>query len=72
MNPDVPHKAIVNISFSIYPVDSTGELKESVHRSQLQKDGLKHRILDVKGNTYQECVVALKNLMEKILQCNKN
>lgn len=68
MNPNIPHKAIINISFTIYPVDATGELSgQSVHRSQLNKDGLKHKLIDVKGNTYDECVIALKEVMEKIV-----
>ena len=72
MNPDRPHKAIINIAFSIYPVDITGELSgESVHRNVLQASGLKHRILDVKGNTYEECVQALKDTIDRILKCNQ-
>ena len=73
MNPNIPHKAIINISFSIYPVGPTGELTaQTVHRSQLNKDGLKHFLLDVKGNTYDECVVALKDVLEKITNIKKD
>lgn len=72
MNLNAPHKAIINISFMIYPVGPTGELTgQTVPRVQLNKDGLKHRILDVKGNTYEECVIALKDIMEKIVSLKK-
>lgn len=71
MNLDAPHKAVINISFSIYPVGPTGELGQTVHRSILNKSGLKHKLLDVKGNTYEECVVALKEVMEKIVNIKK-
>ena len=72
MNPNIPHKAVINISFSIYPVGPTGELTgQTVHRSQLNKDGLKHCLLDVKGNTYEECVTNLKEMLEKITNCKK-
>ena len=69
MNPDVPHKAIINIAFSIYPVSPTGELGRCVDRGQLNRSGLKHKVIDVRGNTYEECVVALKEIMEKFSQC---
>ena len=69
MNQDMPHKAIINISFAIYPVSPTGELNTSVNRNQLNKSGLKHKMMDVKGDNYEECVENLKALMEKLLQC---
>jgi hypothetical protein len=72
MNPDLPHKAIINISFAIYPVDATGELSgQTVHRTQLNRDGLKHRTLDVKGNTYEECIIALREILDRISECKK-
>lgn len=72
MNLNIPHKAIINISFSIYPVGPTGELTgQTVHRSQLNKDNLKHQLIDVKGNTYEECVTALKEMLDKITNCKK-
>lgn len=70
MNLEAPHKAIINISFSIYPVSATGELSgQCINRGQLNKSGLKHKMIDVKGNSYEECVTALKELMEKMIQC---
>jgi hypothetical protein len=72
MDHDRPYKAIINISFSIYPVDATGELSgHCVHRAQLKESGLKHKILEVSGKTYQECVDSLKQTMDRILQCNQ-
>lgn len=69
MNPDMPHKAVINISFSIYPVSATGELGQCVNRAQLNKSELKHKMMSVSGSSYEECAVALKDLLEKILQC---
>ena len=72
MDPNRPYKAIVNISFSIYPVEPTGELSgHCVNRFQLKDSGLKHKTLEVSGRTYQECVDALKETMEKMLLCNQ-
>ena len=72
MNPNLPHKAVINISFSIYPVGPTGELTgQTIHRSQLNKDGLKHCLLDVKGNTYEECVEQLKLMLSNIMRCKE-
>lgn len=71
MSLDMPHKAIINISFAIYPVSATGELSTSINRAQLNQSGLKHKIMDVKGNSYEECVEELKKLMEKMLACKK-
>lgn len=71
-NPNRPHKAIVNISFSIYPVEQTGDISgHSVHRVQLQKDQLKHKLLEVKGSTYEECVTNLKELLEYLTKKDK-
>jgi len=72
MNKNQPHKAIVNVAFSIYPVDNTGELNgQCVNRAQLNADSLKHKMLSVKGSTYEECVANLKELLEKIAKCTR-
>ena len=65
----MPHKAIVNISFSIYPVSATGELGQCVNRAQLNKSELKHKMTSVSGSSYEECVTALKGLLEAMLKC---
>lgn len=67
--PEMPHKAIINISFSIYPIDQSGDLGHPVPRQQLQKDELKHKLLDVKGSSYEECVINLKEMLDRILSC---
>lgn len=65
--PNRPHKAVINISFSICPVEATGDISgQNVSRQQLQSDGLKHRLMEVKGSTYVACVEELKTLLEKI------
>lgn len=66
-DPNRPHKAVINISFSICPVEATGEVSgQNVSRQQLQSDGLKHKLMEVKGATYVACVEELKSLLEKI------
>lgn len=66
-DPNRPHKAVINISFSICPVEATGDVSgQNVSRQQLQSDGLKHRLMEVKGSTYVACVEELKILLEKI------
>lgn len=66
-DPNRPHKAVINISFSICPVEATGDVSgQNVSRQQLQNDGLKHRLMEVKGSTYMACVEELKILLEKI------
>jgi hypothetical protein len=65
--PNHPHKAVINISFSICPVEATGDVSgQNVSRQQLQSDGLKHRLMEVKGSTYGDCVANLKDLLDKI------
>lgn len=66
-NPNRPHKAVINISFSICPVEATGDVSgQNVSRHQLQQDGLKHRLMEVKGSSYEGCVEELKGLLDKI------
>ena len=66
-DPNRPHKAVINISFSICPVEATGDVSgQNVSRQQLQSDGLKHRLMEVKGSSYEDCVEELKTLLEKI------
>lgn len=71
MNLEMPHKAIINIQFSIYPVSATGELGQCINRAQLNKSELKHKMMSVSGNSYEECVVALKDLLEIMLKCKQ-
>jgi len=71
MNEDYPHKAIINIGFSIYRVGATGEMENLVPRQTLDKEGLKSKILTVRGNSYRECIEELKLTLDKILRVNK-
>jgi hypothetical protein len=70
MNKELPHKAVINIAFSIYPVTNTGELNGAcVTRAQLNESGLKHRLVSVSGSNYEECVIALKNALDRMTKC---
>lgn len=67
MNKDGPFTAIINVSVSIYPVDSTGELSgRLVDRKTLKDSGVKHKIIKVNGNSYEECAEALRKKLDGI------
>lgn len=64
---DIPHKAIINISFSVYPVDPTGEVSgHTVHRSTLGSAGCKHKVLQVIGTSLDDCLKKLKDKVDSI------
>lgn len=64
MNLELPHKAIVNISFTIYPVIQTGELGMPVPRFKLNEEQLKHKMVVITGNSFAECAENLKQYLE--------
>lgn len=67
MNKDSPYTAIINVSVSVYPVDPTGELSgRMVNRATLKESGIKHKIIKVNGNSYEECVEALREKLNGI------
>lgn len=59
------HKAIINISFSIYPVNHLGEIEgQTISRKELGAANLKSKIVTVQGGSYEECVSALKEKID--------
>ena len=67
MNKDGPFTAIINVSVSIYPVDPTGELNgRMVDRGTLKESGIRHKIIKVNGNSYEECAEALREKLNGI------
>lgn len=60
-----PHKAIINISCSVYPVLSTGELSgQIVSRNELKNFGVSNKLLEITGSSLEDCLEKLKLKME--------
>lgn len=67
MNKDKPYTAIINVSVSVYPVDPTGELSgRIVDKNTLREHGIKSKLIKINGNSYDECVLALKEKLDGI------
>ena len=60
-----PYKAVININFSVFPVDATGEANGQLlsHR-ELREANIRPFVLSVKGSTKEECIEALRVKLE--------
>jgi len=62
-----PHKAIININFQVFPIDVTGEANGfSLSRKQLRDANVRPKTIEVKGNTQEECLEALRQKLESL------
>lgn len=60
-----PHKAIININFSVFPVEVTGEASgQLLPTRELREANVRPFTLEVKGATKEECLSALKAKLE--------
>lgn len=69
MNLDMPHKAIVNISFTIYPVMPTGELGQPIPRFKLNEKELQHKMVVISGDSFDECAEKLQFYLDMGYNC---
>ena len=68
MNAEKPHMAILNVSFLIYEVDSTGQPNgKMVGRQEVIKSGVKPKTVSVLGTDYQDCLDKLKAKINAIV-----
>ncbi len=62
-----PHKAVININFSVFPVEVTGEASgQLLPTRELREAGVRPFTLEVKGTTKEECLAALKTKLESL------
>ncbi len=60
-----PHKAIININFQVFPIDVTGEANGfCLSRKELKEANVRPKTIEVKGNTKEECLEALRQKLE--------
>jgi hypothetical protein len=68
MNADKPHIAIMNISFMVYEMDSTGQpTGQTIGRHAVMKSGVRPKILPIIGESYQDCLNKLKEKIDGIV-----
>ena len=67
MDPSKPYTAIINISVKIYPIDPTGEINGiNISNRELQKSGIKNKIIQICKPSYEECINAVKEKLEEL------
>lgn len=68
MNTEKPHMAVINVSFLIYEIDSTGQPNgQMVGRQAIMKSGVKPKTVSVLGTDYQDCLDKLKAKLDAIV-----
>lgn len=62
-----PYKAIINVNFSVFPVDVTGEASgQLLSRKELRESNLHPFVIEVKGETKEECLSSLTKKLERL------